>query len=66
MLFSDVELKNLTTFIEVGAKAVYAEKPLQESAAIQTTAIQLIQKLHRACADAAATAVQDPTPAKVE
>lgn len=72
MLLTDVELKNLTTLIEVGAKAVSAEKGLQESAAIQTTALQLIQKVHEACSKAADAAVaapaspKDPDSPKVE
>lgn len=39
------ELKNLTVLVEVGAKALSADKPLQESAGIQNTAIALLKKL---------------------
>lgn len=63
MLLTDVELKNLTTLVEVGAKAVSSEKGLQESAAIQNTALQLLQKLHEACSKKAAdAAVVTPVP----
>ncbi len=76
MLLTDVVLKNLTVLVEVGAKAVSSEKGLQESAAMQATAVQLLQKVHDACkqaADAAAAAAvtapvspKDPESPKVE
>lgn len=47
-MLSQEELKNLTVLIEVGAKAVSQDKGLQESAAIQNTALQLLQKIHKA------------------
>ena len=48
MLFTPDELKSVTTLIEVGAKAISNDKPLQESAAIQATALNLLQKLQKA------------------
>jgi len=48
MLFTQEELKNLVTLCEVGAKALSSDKSLQESASIQMTALNLLQKLHKA------------------
>lgn len=48
MLFTQDELKSVTTLVEVGAKTISNDKPLQESASIQMTALNLLQKLHKA------------------
>ena len=46
-MFSAEEIKNLNVLISVGAKAVSADKPLNESAAIQATAVELLEKLNK-------------------
>ena len=48
MLFTQDELKNVTVLCEVGAKTLSGDKGLGESAAIQTAALELIRKLHKA------------------
>lgn len=45
-MFTPDEIKNLNVLISVGAKAVSADKSLQESAAIQATAVALLEKLN--------------------
>jgi hypothetical protein len=42
------ELKNIDTLIQVGAKALSQDKGLAESAAIQNTALALLQKINKA------------------
>lgn len=46
MSLTSAELNNLTTLVEVGAKASAADRGLQEAAAILNTSIQLLRKLH--------------------
>ena len=46
-MFSPEEIKNLNVLVSVGAKAVSADKPLNESAAIQATAVALLEKLNK-------------------
>jgi hypothetical protein len=41
------ELKDISTLCELGAKIMSQDKPLQESARIQTTALTLIGKLNQ-------------------
>jgi hypothetical protein len=45
--FTPAELKDLTTLCELGAKIMSQDKPLQESAHIQNTALTLIRKLNQ-------------------
>ena len=48
MFLTPDELKNIIVLCEVGAKALSNEKGLQESAAIQNTALLLLQKIKQA------------------
>ncbi len=67
-MFTPEELKNLTVFIEVGAKALSQDKPLRESQAIQSVALGLIEKLSppevREPAEAGVAAVPPRSPRK--
>jgi hypothetical protein len=42
---TEQDIINLKVFIEVGAKALSQDKPLKESLVIQSTAVQLLDKL---------------------
>ena len=48
MIFTPAQLKDIVTLCELGAKVMSQEKPLAESANIQNTALNLLQKLHKA------------------
>jgi hypothetical protein len=48
MFLTPDELKNIIVLCEVGAKTLSNEKGLQESAAIQNTALILLQKIKQA------------------
>ena len=50
-MFTPDELKNLEVLISVGAKAISAEKPLSESAAIQNVALAQLQKIQNLSKD---------------
>ena len=63
MTFTPDELRNVSVFIEVGARSVSSEKSLQESAAIQAIALQLLKKIHDAHAQPPQVAAPSPEPA---
>jgi hypothetical protein len=48
MFLTPDELKNIIVLCEVGAKTLSNDKGLQESAAIQNTALLLLQKIKQA------------------
>lgn len=45
-MLSNEEIKNVVILVEVGAKALSADKGIKESANIQATAVALIEKLN--------------------
>lgn len=44
-MLTNEEIKNVVVLVEVGAKALSADKGIKESAGIQATAVALIEKL---------------------
>lgn len=44
-MLTNEEIKNIVVLVEVGAKAISADKGIKESAQIQATAVALIEKL---------------------
>lgn len=44
-MLTNEEIKNVVILVEVGAKALSADKGIKESAQIQGTAVALIEKL---------------------
>lgn len=44
-MLTNEEIKNVVILVEVGAKALSADKGIKESANIQATAVALIEKL---------------------
>lgn len=44
-MLTNEEIKNIVVLVEIGAKALSAEKGIKESAQIQATAVGLIEKL---------------------